>query len=145
MKTSKKGIKFISGFEGLSLKAYKCDESEKYWTIGYGHYGKDVKKGDVITKERALQLLAADLKTAEKAVNYGVKKGYELSQTEYDALVSFCYNVGNIKQVTANYSRSKKEIAAAMLKYNKCNGKVLNGLTRRRKAENKLFLKGVYS
>ena len=65
---------------------------------------------------------------------------YKWNQNEIDALVSFAYNIGSIKQLTNNGTRSKKEISTAMLKYNKAGGKVYRGLTRRRVAEQKLFL-----
>lgn len=145
MKISDKGIKMIAGFEGLSLKAYKADPSEKYYTIGYGHYGKDVKKDQTITKKQAIELLKKDISGSDSLVSLCNCVGkYNFTQNEYDALVSFCYNIGNVYQLTAGYKRDKKTIAAKMLLYNKCNGKELKGLTKRRKAENKLFLRGVY-
>ena len=67
-------------------------------------------------------------------------KQYDFNQNEIDALVSFAYNIGSIKQLTANGTRSRATIAAKMLQYNKAGGKVYNGLTRRRKAERTLFL-----
>lgn len=139
MKTSKTGLNLIAKFEGLRLTAYKADASEKYYTIGYGHYGADVKKGDKITKAQALAYLAEDVAAAEKAVNKYYKL-YKWNQNEFDALVSFAYNIGNIKQLTADGTRSREAIASHMLLYNKCGGKVLKGLTRRRNAERKLFL-----
>ena len=54
MKTSEKGIKLIISFEGFSKKAYKCVNTEKYYTIGFGHYGKDVEPNSTITKKEAL-------------------------------------------------------------------------------------------
>lgn len=65
---------------------------------------------------------------------------YVWNQNEYDALVSFAYNVGSIDQLTAKGTRSRTEIADKMLEYNRGGGKVLAGLTRRRQAEQKLFL-----
>ena len=73
-----------------------------------------------------------------KVMKYNNK--YKWNQNEIDALVSFAYNIGNIDMLTANGTRSRATIAAKMLQYNKAGGKVLNGLTRRRKAERKLFL-----
>ena len=139
MKISKAGIDFIIGFEGFSAKACKCVSTEKYYTIGYGHYDADVKKDDTITKEEARKLLEADLLSFEKKVSkYDSKYGF--NQNEFDALVSFAYNVGNIDQLTANGTRSRDKISECMLRYNKSGGKVLNGLTKRRKAERELFL-----
>ena len=139
MKISKAGIDFIIGFEGFSAKACKCVSTEKYYTIGYGHYGADVKKDDTITREEARKLLEADLLSFEKKVSKYDSK-YDFNQNEFDALVSFAYNVGNIDQLTANGTRSRDKISKCMLLYDKSGGKVLNGLTKRRKAERELFL-----
>lgn len=67
-------------------------------------------------------------------------KKYNWNQNEIDALVSFAYNIGSIDGLTANGTRSRATIAAKILEYNKAAGKVYRGLTRRRKAERKLFL-----
>ena len=144
MKISKAGIDFIIGFEGFSEKACKCVSTEKYYTIGYGHYGADVKKDDTITREEARKLLEADLLSFEKKVSKYDSK-YDFNQNEFDALVSFAYNVGNIDQLTANGTRSRDKISECMLRYNKSGGKVLNGLTKRRKAERELFLTKVFA
>ena len=69
MKTSEKGIELIISFEGFCPKATKCLKSEKYYTIGFGHYGKDVKENDTITKSKAIDLLKSDLEKFEKKVN----------------------------------------------------------------------------
>lgn len=58
MKLDKKGLDLIKSFEGCKLKAYKCVPTEKYYTIGYGHYGKDVKPGMVINSKQAEELLS---------------------------------------------------------------------------------------
>ena len=139
MKTSEKGIELIISFEGFSKRACKCVDSEKYYTIGFGHYGKDVKENDTITKSKAIDLLKSDLEKFEKKVNK--YSAYNFTQNEYDALVSFCYNVGNIDQLTAKGTRSKKEIADKMLLYCKSGGKVIKGLQKRREKERALFLK----
>lgn len=139
MKTSKKGIELIISFEGFCPNATKCLKSEKYYTIGFGHYGKDVKENDTITKSKAVDLLKSDLEKFEKKVNK--YSSYNFTQNEYDALVSFCYNVGNIDQLTAKGTRSKKEIADKMLLYCKSGGKVIRGLQKRREKERALFLK----
>lgn len=144
MKISKAGIDFIIGFEGFSAKACKCVSTEKYYTIGYGHYGADVKKDDTITREEARKLLEADLLSFEKKVSKYDSK-YDFNQNEFDSLVSFAYNVGNIDQLTANGTRSRDKISECMLRYNKSGGKVLNGLTKRRKAERDLFLTKVFT
>ena len=139
MKTSEKGIELIISFEGFSKRACKCVNTEKYYTIGYGHYGKDVEPNATITKKDALALLKKDLLSFEKKVDK-YNNIYKFSQNEFDALVSFCYNVGNIDKLTINGRRTKKEIADAMLRYTHSGGKELQGLVRRRTMERELFL-----
>lgn len=137
MKTSVNGINLIKQFEGCKLKAYKCPAGVP--TIGYGHT-KGVKMGQVITQEQAEQYLRDDLEKYEKNV-MKYYDAYRWNQNEFDALVSFAYNLGSIDQLTANGTRSKNVIADKMILYNKAAGKVLAGLTKRRKAERTLFLK----
>lgn len=136
---SDNGINLIKSFEGLSLFAYKCLPTEKYWTIGYGHYGTDVKSDSVITMERAIELLRSDLKKYENRVNQ-FDSIYHFNQNEFDALVSFCYNVGSINQLTNGGKRSRQEIADKMLSYVKSGGNVVRGLVKRREKERTLFL-----
>lgn len=139
MKTSTAGINLIKQFEGCRLTAYKPVPTEKYWTIGYGHYGPDVTPGMVITQAQAEIMLGIDLVKYEQAVDhYAI---FPLSQNQFDALVSFAYNcgVGNLQKLLKG--RTAPQVAEAMLKYNKAGGKVLTGLTRRRKAEYDLFCK----
>lgn len=139
MKTSEKGIELIISFEGFSKRACKCVPTEKYYTIGYGHYGKDVASDDIITKKAAIELLKKDLASFEKKVDK-YNNVYHFAQNEFDALVSFCYNVGNIDKLTVNGRRTKSEIANAMLRYTHSGGKELRGLVRRRTMERELFL-----
>lgn len=140
MKISQKGIDFIKRFEGCELTAYKCPAG--VWTIGYGHTG-NVREGQVIMQDYAETLLRQDLISYELKVDkYNPR--YTWRQHEFDALVSFSYNIGSIDQLTANGTRSRKEIAEKMLLYNKAGGKVLEGLKRRRKAERELFLSSIY-
>ena len=140
MKISENGLNLIISFEGFCPKATKAVKTEKYYTIGYGHYGKDVDEKQTITKEEALSLLKKDMKRFEtKVMKYN--NCYNFTQNEFDALVSFAYNVGNIDQLTAKGTRTKKEIADAMLLYIKSGGNVLDGLRKRRIRERELFLK----
>ena len=138
MKISEKGINLIKKYEGLRLKAYKPVQTEQYWTIGYGHYGADVKQGMVISQGYAEKLLKQDLEKFENAVNNLHK---EWTQNQFDALTSFAYNcgAGNLKKLVQN--RNTQQIADAMLLYNKGGGKVLAALVKRRKEERELFLK----
>ena len=138
MRTGQAGIDLIKYFEGLRLKAYKPVSTEKYYTIGYGHYGADVKPDMVITVDYAEALLRLDLDKFERAVN-----SYERSwnQNQFDALVSFAFNCGvaNLKRLVTN--RTNAQIAQKIVLYNKAGGKVLKGLVRRRKAEQELFMR----
>lgn len=139
MKTSKNGIELIKKFEGCRLTAYKPVITEKYYTIGYGHYGADVQKDMRITHSQAEAYLKSDLQKFEKAVN---DLGFTLTQNQFDSLVSFTYNcgAGNLKKLVKG--RNLREIADALLLYDKSNGKPLKGLTKRRNEERTLFLKG---
>lgn len=136
MKISDKGLDIIKTFEGCHLTAYLCPAGKL--TIGYGHT-KGVRKGMTITKAQADAFLREDCATAEKNVSSFNSK-YSWTQNEFDALVSFAFNIGSINQLTANGTRSKETIAKKILEYNKSNGKVLQGLVKRRKAEQALFL-----
>lgn len=144
MKTSKNGIELIKKYEGCRLTAYKCPAN--VWTIGYGHT-KNVKKGMKITKAEAESYLKDDLNTYENAVNKYVK--VPLNQNQFDALVSFSFNCGTgaLKTSTLLKKLNKKDYKGAaneFLRWNKANGKVLNGLTKRRKEERGLFMKENY-
>lgn len=136
MRTSQNGINLIKQFEGCRLKAYKCAAGVP--TIGYGHTA-GVYMGQTITQTQAESFLKDDLLKYEKLVlKYNSK--YNWNQNEFDALVSFCYNIGSIDGLTSKGTRTKKEIANKILAYNKAKGKVLAGLSQRRKKENALFL-----
>lgn len=139
MTISDSGVHMIASFEGCRLKAY-WDKTGKVWTIGYGHT-EGVKEGDVITDEQAITFLKYDCRKAENSVNK-YNYIYKWNQNEFDALVSFTFNCGggSLKTLLANGTRSRKEIADKLPAYNKSGGQVLAGLTRRRKAEQKLFL-----
>lgn len=140
MKASQNCINLIKQFEGCRLTAYK--DSVGVLTIGYGHT-KGVTSGMKITQSTAEQLLAQDLAKFEKHV--GSFSKYKFNQNQFDALVSFAFNVGSITKLTANGTRSIEQISAKIPAYNKAGDKVLAGLTRRRKAEKALFDKAVTS
>ena len=140
MTINDKGISLIKSFEGMRLKAYKALPTEKYFTIGYGHYGADVKEGQTITEAEADKLLRADIQKYEGKVNkYST---YNWNDNEYSALVSFAYNVGNIDGLTKKGERSREEIKKVWTSYSKAGGKEVPGLLRRREAELKLFNEG---
>ena len=140
MNISKKGIDLIKRFEGCRLKAYRCPAG--VWTIGYGHTG-NVKSTDVITQEKAEEILKRDLKVHEDNVKRVVK--IALTQNQFDALVSFEYNVGYgafanstlLKLLNAgNYNGASKQFERWVY----AGDRVLEGLLKRRKAERELFL-----
>ena len=135
-KINKSGLNLIKKYEGCKLTSYICPAG--VLTIGYGHTGKDVKPNQTITKKKAINLLKKDLARFERHVQ-SYNYIYEWTDNEFSALVSFAFNIGNIDQLTAYGTRSRSQIRIAMLKYVKANGKTLQGLVKRRKAELKLF------
>lgn len=140
-KISDKGINLIKRFEGCSLSAYKCPAN--VWTIGYGHTGADVTQGKRISQEEAERLLRQDLTVHCNNVSKLVK--VPLNQNQFDALVSFEFNVGY-----GNFSKSTllkllnekkyKEASEQFGRWKYAGGKVLAGLAKRREAEKELFL-----
>ena len=135
MKISKQGLELIKSFEGCRLKAYQ--DIGGVWTIGYGHTD-NVKSGDIITQKEADELLLKDLERFEKHVSTYVPI-YDFNQNQYDALVSFAFNVGNIRELTANGKNSISDIKKLLPQYCHVKGVKVNGLVRRRNAELKLF------
>lgn len=146
MRISEKGLAMIEKFEGCLLKA--SNKLDGVWTIGYGqtgrYYGKRVRRGMTTTKAEAHAWLRDhSIKTYEDAVTQAVK--VPLNQNQFDALVSFTYNVGigALKQSTALRKLNAGDYAGAadaLTMWTKCRRKVLAGLVRRRKEERALFL-----
>ncbi|KJW76424.1 muraminidase [Enterobacter asburiae] len=145
MQISDKGIALIKQFEGCKLTAYQ--DSVGVWTIGYGWTkpvdGKPIRAGMTIKQETAERLLKTGLVSYENDVSRLVK--VDLTQGQFDALVSFTYNLGARSLSTSTLLRKLNagDYAGAsdeFLRWNKAGGKVLNGLTRRREAERALFL-----
>lgn len=145
MQTSEKGIALIKEFEGCKLTAYR--DSVGVWTIGYGWTqpvdGKPIRAGMTIKQETAERLLKTGLVSYESDVSRLVKVG--LTQGQFDALVSFTYNLGARSLSTSTLLRKLNAgdyagAADEFMRWNKAGGKVLNGLTRRREAERALFL-----
>ncbi len=139
MKTSQKGIDFIKRHEALRLNAYL--DAVGVWTIGYGHT-KTAKKGMAITEAEAEKLLVNDLKTAEEEIN---SHNLPLKQHQFDALVSFVFNVGTGAFRTSTLLKRIKEdvnhpdIPNQFNRWVYGGGKVLPGLVRRRNEEAKLY------
>ena len=128
------GLRLIKSYEGCKLKAYKPVPTEKEYTIGWGHYG--VPAGTVWTQKQADEQLVKDLVKYENYVN---SLHRDFNENEYSALVSFCYNCGPASLKSLCKNRTNEQIGNALLLYNKAGGKVLAGLTKRRKAERDLF------
>ena len=140
---SKNCYDLIKEFEGCKLEAYPDPASGgEPWTIGVGST-KGVHKGMVITQEQADEYLVNDVAHAANAVNQMV--AVSITQGEFDALCSFAFNlgIGNLKNSTLLKKLNSGDIQGAadqFLVWNKAAGKVMAGLTRRRKAERALFL-----
>lgn len=139
MKTSEKGIEMIKGFEGLRLEAY--DDGAGIQTIGYGHT-KGVHKGQTCTEEQAEEWLKADLHDAENVVN---AMGVELKQCQFDALVSFVYNLGGQNFATSTLRRKvianpdNPTIRDEFGKWIYAGGRILPGLVTRREKEADMY------
>lgn len=143
-KTGQAGLTLIKQFEGCRLIAYQC--SAGVWTIGYGHT-TGVYKGMKITQKKADEYLKQDVAKFEKYINNPSYVPFtdKLNQNQFDALVSFAFNLGqgNVKKLCTG--RVMNQIPSAMQQYCKAAGKTLPGLQRRRKAEAALYNKKVES
>jgi lysozyme len=144
MKTSQAGIDLIHSFESLRLEAYPDPGSKdgKPWTIGWGSTGSDIGPGTAWTKDKADKRFASDLVKFENAVSSLVR--VPLTQHQFDALVSFTYNlgIGSLRSSTLLKMLNAGDYHGAglqILRWDKNDGRVMSGLTRRRKAELKMF------
>ncbi len=142
MKISKEGLEFIEDVEGCKLFAYL--DTGGVWTIGVGHTGPEVVKGLTWTMQQVTEALIKDTETAQNAVNKLVR--VPITQNQFDALVSFVFNVGVgaftkstllRKLNVMDYHGASKEFP----RWNKDNGREILGLTKRRLLEQSLFLK----
>jgi lysozyme len=139
MKISKNGLNLIKHFEGCELEAYKCPAG--VWTIGYGHI-KTAVEGMTITQHQADDMLIEEMNEYEGYINNSVL--VDLTQNQFDAMVSWVYNLGNGNLNASTLlkvlnSGDYAGVPAQMMRWNKAGGKVLEGLTRRRQAEADLF------
>lgn len=151
MKTSQRGVDLIKEFEGLRLTAYY--DAVGVLTIGYGHTNRSasadrypVYPGQTITAAKAEEILKADLVVFEDAVNRNVT--YPINQNQFDALVSFTFNVGegNLRSSTLLKKLNSGDIMGAANEFERwvyAGGQVYPGLVRRREAEKALFLEGI--
>lgn len=144
MKTSADGIEHIKEFEGFRSKRYLCPANK--WTIGYGHVIVDSERATLwnveLTEDQATKLLMKDLVRFEDAVLEQVT--VPLTQGQFDALVSFAYNLGDAKLRSStllkllnagDYDGARKQINRWVYS----NGKKLEGLIRRRARETEMF------
>ena len=153
MKASDAALRLIKQYEGFVAKAYYCPAG--ILTIGYGHTGTDVLPGMRVTQDQANDLLQKDVAKFEAIVTKAVTR--EITQGQFDALVSFCFNVGPGKTgakdglVTLKNGNpssllrltnlgDKAGASAEFAKWTKANGIQLAGLVARREAERKLYL-----
>lgn len=141
MKISSAGLNLIKEFEGFRAEAYKPIPSDP-WTIGYGTI-RGVKPGDVMTRAEAERRLRQELVEYERAVERAT--GGNATQPQFDALVSFAYNVGvkgmaGSTVIKRHNAGDHQAAARAFGLWNKAGGKVWPGLTRRRAAEAALYL-----
>lgn len=145
---NKAGVELIKHFEGLRLRAYKPMAAEKYWTIGYGHYGPDVAADAVWTAEQAEQALIKDTARYYNSV-VEMTATLNMNENQLAALTSFAYNCGieGLRTSTAMKRLRAGNIPGALEAltwWNKgADGKVLPGLVRRRSYEVKLFMEPV--
>ena len=137
-KLQQSDINQIKKFEGLSLRAYKPVPTERFYTIGYGHYGADVKANQVITEKEAESLLRKDLEKFEDYVNkLDVSKRY----SEFASLVDFTFNLGTAalgRSTLLKYIRQGKAeqyIREEFAKWVNSKGMRLKGLVIRRQWE----------
>jgi len=139
MKTGDEGIALIRHFEGCRLDAYLCPAG--VWTIGYGHT-KGVKEGETIDQEAAEAFLIEDLEEFEGYVTEMVE--VPLSQSQFDALVSWTFNLGpgNLERSTLLAKLNQGEytdVPFEIKRWTRAGGVILPGLVKRRNAEAALF------
>ena len=141
MRTSEKGIEAIKGYEGVRLEAY--DDGTGVYTIGVGHT-RGVKPGQTCTEEDAEKWLKEDLAVAERSVDE-VADAVPLRQCQYDALVSFVFNIGGTafrnstlrRKVLAN--PDDPSIRGEFVRWIYAGGRELDGLVKRREAEADMY------
>lgn len=138
---NKFAFELIKKWEGCRLSAYQ--DGGGVWTIGYGHTGKDVHAGLVISQQQADALLLKDLAVFDAGVRVMVKP--PLSESKIGAIICLSFNIGLHALATSTLLRKVNcgaisEAANEFGHWNKDNGKIIKGLTRRRAAEKELFL-----
>jgi lysozyme len=147
MRTSDNGIKFIKHFEGVRYRPYR--DVAGLWTVGVGHLIENGKQlpdayNKIFTSEEVDALLRKDLLRFEIGLSRLLPK-LSFRQNEYDALISFVFNLGlgTLQRSTLRQSllrNDKKQASQLLLKYCYAGGKIIKGLQTRRLAEHNLFL-----
>lgn len=145
MKTSEAGCELIKSFEKLELKAYQ--DTGGVWTVGWGHTGPDVKESTWVDPQGAERLFQEDVSWAEGVVDGNIT--VPLEQYQYDALVSFVFNIGAYQFRTSTLVKKlnqKKydEVPGELRRWVYDEHKVEPGLVKRRDKEATLFEKGIY-
>lgn len=144
VKLSVDGLRMLKRFEGFRPLPYH--DVAGFPTVGYGHLIKNSENfNEGLTEDEAGLLLADDVRWAERAVEELVK--VDLSQNEFDALVSLVFNIGRTNFAKSTLLRVLNEgrrmsAADEFLKWRKAGGKVVSGLENRRRAEAHVFLLG---
>jgi len=145
---SQDGIALIANSEGRRLTAYKCPAG--VWTVGYGHTSAqgspEVYPGLTITKEEADEILFRDIHTTTQTIAEHVK--VRLTQSQFDALVSFIYNVGAKRFIKSTLLKKLNEgdyaaIPSQLARWVYSRGKVSKGLVNRRQAEADMWIAGM--
>lgn len=137
------GLNLIRRFEGLRLEAYPDPGTGGGpWTIGHGHTGPEVAPGMVITREQAGDYLRHDVASSERSVLRLIN--VPLSDGQFDALVSFAFNLGGgaLQRSALRRKVNREEhddVPAEFLKWCRAGGRRLPGLARRRAAEAALY------
>ena len=139
MNISKEGLALIKHFEGCELKAYRCPAN--VLTIGYGHT-KNVTEDMEITQQEANDMLDEELIEYCEYIDKMVK--VSLNQNQFDALVAWIYNLGptnfrNSTLLTVLNQERYSDVPEQIKRWNKADGKILDGLIKRREAEALLF------
>lgn len=143
MKLSQRGIDLIKQLEGYSSKAYPDPATGGApWTIGYGTT-RGVKPGMVITAEQAEKMLRDDVAKFESGVSSLITA--PTTQGQFDAMVSLAYNIGlgNFGKSTLLKKHNARCYTCAADQFrvwNRANGKVMNGLTKRRADERQVYM-----
>jgi lysozyme len=146
MKASKQCLEMLAHHEGVRTKPYRCPAG--LWTVGVGHLiGDGLTLPDSWNRTFSLEEVYAILATDVRKFELGVAKyiNVELTQNQFDAIVSFAFNLGNgcLQRSTIRSKLNRGDVSGCLkswAKYNKAGGKVLKGLTLRRDAEINLFL-----